>query len=222
MTWQTTAPVGSSSVKTNRNILQQNTSYIETTMGNSVVGTNTTSTRDHFWNVGSNEDGRHRFIQSPGFTVGGLGTDPVIGTGMDGVIYLKTVNTDVGRVEGFYRNTNGIYQFIPSYLTGTVAISGSFVTVVAVPINCYGEIFMYTTDAGQQLKYSTQTGFFRSNATVVNSWSYTNVTGSGSANASYALEFANGSNASGLNIRVRTHDADNGYTWNYKITYRAI
>ncbi len=225
MPWNSNSPVGSTSVKNNRTTMNQNTTYIETTMGNSVVGTNTTSTRDHFWNVGSNEDGRHRFIQSPGFTVGGNAADPVIGTGMSGVIYLRTVSTNEPRKEIFYREglSSQVYQVSPTFLTNTLAnVTSSFKTIVAVPGNVYGEIFMYTTDASQQLKYATQTGFFRSNATVVNAWSYTNVTGSGDANTSYALEFGNGSNSSGMNIQVRKHDADSGYNWIWKITYRAV
>ena len=219
MPWNATAPLGSVSVKANRTIQQQNTTYIETTMGTSVVGTNTNTTRDHFWNVDANLDGRHRFINTPAFTAGGVAADPVLGAGMDGVLYLKTTNATN---QWFYRNAQGVSQATPTLLTGTKSISGSYVTVIAVPANVYGEIFMYTTDAGQQLKYSTQTGFFRSNATVVNSWAYTNVTGSGSANTSYGLEFANGSSADLLNIKARTHDADNGYTWNYRIKYWTI
>lgn len=116
MPWNSTAPVGSISVKANRTILQQNTTYIETTMGNSIVGTNTVTTRDHFWNVGSDEDGRHRFMQSPAFTVGGLPVDPVIGTGMDSVMYskLKLAAEAVAQqdVQPFFRNSSAIMQIL--------------------------------------------------------------------------------------------------------------
>ena len=63
---------------------------------------------DHFWNVGANEDGRHRFIQSSAFTVGGAAENPVVGTGMDGVTYLRSDKTNTPRVQGYYRNANGI------------------------------------------------------------------------------------------------------------------
>jgi hypothetical protein len=214
MPWNSTCPLGSVSVKANRPIGQQNTTYIETTMGNSIVGTNTNTTRDHFWNVGSNEDGRHRFIQSPAFTVGGNPADPVIGTGMDAVVYSKVTN---GRAEWFNRNAAGIYQFCPSFLSGTVVVGGSYGTVVAVPASVYGEIFMFTTAQG---KYSTVTGFFRSNGAAVESWALVNAAqGDDTANG---LKFGNGSDASGLNIRARAEDASSGQTWNYRITYRAI
>lgn len=89
MTWNAIWPIGSQSVKSNRIPGAQNTTYIETTMGNDIVGTNTDIVRDHFWDVGSDEDGRHRFINSPGFTVGGLPDDPVLGAGMNTVTYSK-------------------------------------------------------------------------------------------------------------------------------------
>lgn len=212
MPWNSTWPVGSSSVKTNRSSGQQNTTYIETTMGNSVVGTNTVTTRDHFWNVGANEDGRHRFIQSPAFTVGAVATDPVIGTGMDGVSYLKTVS---GRVEGFYRNAEGIYQYIPAFLSGSVAIpTTSYTTVVAVPADSYGEITMYTTALG---RYSGVTAHFRSNGSTVEAWGLTQSDDTSSNNT--PLKFASAGDASGLNIRARRSDAGSA-TWNYRITYR--
>jgi len=116
MPWNSTAPVGSISVKANRTILQQNTTYIETTMGTSIVGTNTVTTRDHFWNVGSDEDGRHRFMQSPAFTVGGLPVDPVVGTGMDSVMYskLKLAAEAVAQqdVQPFFRNASAVMQIL--------------------------------------------------------------------------------------------------------------
>ncbi len=216
MPWNSTSPLGSVSVKANRVIGQQNTTYIEVTMGNSVVGTNTNTTRDHFWNVGTNEDGRHRFIQSPAFTVGGMAADPVIGTGMDSVEYTKTI---LGTVQGFFRNAQGIYQHIPALLTGTVVIPSANVysNIVAVPANCYGEIFMYTTIQGE---LSAQLGFFRAGAALVEAWSTPETTQS-NGDAAIALKFGNGSQASGLNIRARRAQSSN-INWNYIITYRAL
>lgn len=116
MTWHSTFPLGTVSVKANRPIGQDNTTYIETTMGNSIIGTNGVTTRDHFWNVGANEDGRHRWIQSPAFTVGGLPADANIGTAMDGVLWYKllssTVSTAQQDVQPFYRNVKQIMQLL--------------------------------------------------------------------------------------------------------------
>ena len=215
MPWNSTSPLGTVSVKANRVIQQQNSTYTETTMGNSVVGTNTNTTRDHFWNVGTNEDGRHRFIQSPAFTVGTLPADPVIGTGMDSVEYTKTV---LGTVQGFFRNAQGIYQHIPALLTGTAVIASAnvYANIVAVPDDCYGEIFMYTTLQGE---LSIQTGFFRATAGLVESWS-TPMSTQSNGDAALALKMGNGSQASGLNIRARRAQSSN-INWNYIITYRA-
>jgi len=222
MPWNSTWPVGSISVKANRVVGQQNTTYIETTMGNSIVGTNTTATRDHFWNVGTNEDGRHRFIQSPKFTVGGNPADPVLGTGMDGVRYIKSDGLTPARVVGFYRNAQNIFQYIPVLLTGSVVISSSstFVDMVAVPDNSYGEIFMYNTDTDTN-RFSGQTGFYKARGGVVQAYAIIYAPeGSGSGNA---LKFGNGSDVSGLNIAVRRGDISSSFTnWNYIVTYRKL
>jgi hypothetical protein len=215
MPWNSDWPVNTISVKANQVKGDQNTKYIQVTMGNSVVGTNTTSTRDHFWNVGANEDGRHRFIQSPAFTVATVAADPVIGTGMDAVEYVKTTN---GRAERFHRNVQGIYQYVPSFLEGSVVVPDSYTNVVAVPANVYGEIFMYTTAMGE---LSTCVGFFRSNDVLNESWAlFYRIEGTGSGRS--ALRFGNGANASGLNIRARKSDGIAGQTWFYRITYRAL
>ncbi len=215
MPWNSTQPLGSISVKGNRPLAQQNTTYIETTMGTSIVGTNTVTTRDHFWNVSANLDGRHRFIQSPAFTVGGNPTDPVIGTGMDGVQYLKTV---LGTVQEFYRNSQGIYQATPAFLQGTVSVpsSSAYSTIVAIPANAYGEVVMWTTALG---KFSAISGYFRSNATIVEGWTLVQADDSSTSNC--PLKLANGSNATTLNLQARRSDAGSA-TWNYRITYRAI
>lgn len=215
MPWNSTWPVGSISVKANRTVGQQNTTYIETTMGNSIVGTNTNTTRDHFWNVGSNEDGRHRFINSPAFTVGGNPADPIVGTGMDAVLYLKTTNA---QPQWFNRTADGvIYQATPNFLEGSVVIGSSQTTIVAVPANVYGEIVLWRTTQG---KNTAQNGFFRSDGAQVEGWS--NYLGPEGSSASLNLKLGNGSDASGLNLRARTADASSGNSWQYRVTYRAI
>ena len=221
MPWNSASPSGTLSVKANRTPMNQNTTYIETTMGNSVVGTNTTSTRDHFWNVGSNEDGRHRFVQSPQFTVGGNPADPEIGDGMSGVRYLRRASTSDERIGGFYRSIHGIYQYIPSFQSGTVnlTLSGnSFVDLTIVPANVYGDIFMFNNSGGS---LSAVTGFFRSDAALVQAWSIPNLIEGQALTNFAALIFGNGATASGFNIRVRKGNGAN-VVWNYRITYRAI
>jgi len=115
MTWSSTAPDITRSVKANGSILTENTTYTETTMGNTANDTtNTNVIRDHYWNVDSTFDGRHRFINSPAYTISGNPADPVLGASMGSVTYSKTKsavespsNQDV---QPFYRNAGGIMQ----------------------------------------------------------------------------------------------------------------
>ncbi len=222
MPWNSTFPLGSVSVKANRTIGNQNTTYTEVTMGNSIVGTNTNTVRDHFWAVGSNEDGRHRFIQSVGFTSTAVAPNdfyPVLGAGMQTVIFPILSK---GQVVWYHKNQDNndrIYQFIPNFLQGTVTInsSSSYVTIDAVPNNVYGEIFMWNDDNGSN---TGQTAFFKSKSSVVDTWAI-EFRVQGSSSSYSALKFGNGSEASGLDIRVR-RDESSKTSWNYRITYRAI
>lgn len=171
MPWNTVAPLGTVSVKANRTILQQNTTYIETTMGNSVVGTNAVTTRDHFWNVGSDEDGRHRFIQSPAFTVGGLPVDPVVGTGMDSVAYskLKLAAEAVAQqdVQPFYRNASAVMQILGMRAcvvfnaTGVIAYSHNVSSVVRTATGRYTITF---TTSLPSVNYLVSCGAMRSDS----------------------------------------------------------
>lgn len=217
MPWNAAWPVAGISVKANRLIGNNNMLYIETTMGDDIVGTNTNITRDHFWNVGGNEDGRHRFINSPAFTVGGVPFDPVVGAGMDAVLYLKTTNA---QPQWFNRTASGIiYQATPNFLQGTVVLNtANMVNIIAIPANVYGEIFLFTTASGRE---SGQAGFFRSSGAVCDAFSYgERLQGAGTAR--YPVRMGNGTDAAGLNIRAQADEAATGLTWNYRITYRAI
>ncbi len=238
MPWNSVSPAGLLSVKANKIPMQQNNAYIQTTMGNSVVGTNTAATRDHFWNVGANEDGRHRFVQSPRFTstAGLLAPDdvnPLLGTGMDGVTYLRLVNADVGTIQGFYRSIGvgggtSIYQYIPTYVIADIAslnIILGYNFVATVPKNVYGYIEWYIIDnATGKYKHGSKNsgfGYFISNETVVDAWAYMYLV-QGSSGADSGLKFGNGSEASGLDIVVRSNGVASAAHIRFKITYRAI
>lgn len=200
--WNSTAPDGTKSVKTNRPILQTNTTYIETNMQ-----------LDHFWNEDETKDGYHKKT-----SMVKQASDPAIPTGTDGVFYVK--DTAEGRAEGFYRNSNGIYQHVPSVLTGTVNVNNntSFINVVAVPANTYGEIFM---NSSANNKFRGQRGFYISNGTTCQAWSY-GLRIQGASSARYSLRFGNGDDASGLNFRVFAEDALSISVWTYIITYRDL
>lgn len=223
MVWNSDWPVGTVSVRANRVTGNQNTTYIETTMGKSVVGTNTDATRDHFWAIDPNLDGRHRFIQSPVFTDGvGAALNPVLGASMDAIIYAKTTNAEAQWFHKNVDNNDNLYQITPNQLLGTKVLTGSYATVIAVPANVWGEIFMYATNGtANQSRYRTVRGFFRSDATTVNTFAYAYLV-EGSSTATIGVKFGNGSDASGLNIRARSEEATTGLTWNYIVWYRAI
>jgi len=220
MPWNSTWPVGNISVKGNKTPGQQNTTYIEFTMGKQAVGSQPPAisrVNDHFWNVGSNEDGRHRFIQSPGFTsttgVAPNNKNPVLGTGMNGAYYLRLVNSSVGRHEWFARNAQGIFQATPCYITGTVSVPGSGTAIVsAVPENVYGEIFVFKTPETGSLTFAV--GYFKS-TTAVNCNVVKMAAVSGSSDL-VPVRFS----GSGLNILIAKGDGTAG-TWEYRITYRA-
>lgn len=221
MVWHSLFPVGSVSVRANKSIGQDNTTYIETTMGNTIAGTDNSDTRDHFWAVSVTLDGRHRFIQSPKFEApAGTAADPVMGAGMDACIFFRNVNADVGRIEGFYKTSDlptgnfpNRYQFIPSFMSGIFAVTNTFATLTAIPKNVYGEIYMYRN--GTSGSNTIQAGWFQSGSTSLSVVAYTQSDSGGIPTS--VLRFSN----SNLNLQVRTGSgsADN---WQFRIIYRAV
>lgn len=202
MVWNSTSPDGTQSVKQNTTPMQQNTIYTETTMNN-----------DHFWNIGANEDGRHKAINMENYadTAVGAPTDAPISTGMDGVIYLKETS---GRVQGFYQNANGIYQFIPAFLTGTIVLNtAGFTNVVDVPAATFGQIFIWRQNDNKDVSF----GSFAVKIGVCQAISAATLFDNNST-ASTAVVYGNGTNASGLNIRAKVSGGSNG-TYEYRIMY---
>jgi len=110
--WNVVAPDGTKSVKDNEVILQANTTYTKANL-----------TKDHFWHVGVNEDGHHRFAQMPKYTDGAVATptSPTLTAGMD-LAYFSRLKTAVEapaagaqNVQPYVRNTldaSGIQQLL--------------------------------------------------------------------------------------------------------------
>jgi hypothetical protein len=185
--------------------MQENTAYIEATMN-----------KDHFWKIGTNEDGHHKYVQMPAYTVGGNPADPALAAGMSGEIYFRTVSATNARVEAFYRNTNQIYQIGPSLQTGSVSVAGSYISVAVVPDNSYGLIYMWIPGNNKNMAH----GFFNAIGGVCQAFcSVTRLNDSGTNKT--VLIFGNDSFASGLNIRAKTQDGSNG-TYDYRIVYWGI
>ena len=198
MVWNSTWPDGSKPVKGNTATGNQNTSYIETTMN-----------IDHYWNIGMDEDGHHAKVEMPKQAM-----DITLSTGMDGGIYLKEA-TD-GTIQTYYRNAANIYQMTPTFLNGTVALTSSFATVVAIPASVYGYVWFFSNTAPNQPN-STQFGFFSSGTTTTQSYSTTFFPGN-STDGDTAITLGNGANASGLNMRAKTRLAG-ASTYQYRVMY---
>lgn len=102
MSWNSVFPDGSKSVKQNEAIGQANTTYIEDTMGNS-----TNTSKDHYWDIGTNEDGHHRAVQFKNYedSFSGAPTDPTLATDMVLALYARDGT-------GFMRNAAQIMQLL--------------------------------------------------------------------------------------------------------------
>ena len=202
MVWSDVSPNGSISVNANTSSMQANTAYIETTMK-----------RDHYWNEGTDKDGHHKQIQ-----ITKQDSDANLDTGMNGVMYIKEASASNTRVEGFYRNADGIYQFIPSFKKGTVSISSTtdYSNLTSVPANCYGNVSIFTTVDPNDMTYA----FFVSNGTTVNAYSSQSSFG-GSSDVKINLKFGNGTKASGLDLRAR-RESGPSTDYTYRIVYWVI
>lgn len=115
MVWNTVSPDGTKSVKENKTIIQTNTTYTKTEMN-----------KDHYWDIGANEDGRHKFTQMPKTEVGGVPTDATLAAGMDLVTYAK-LNSDV---QGFMRNATQVMQILGMKAVGIFNVAGGILTAV--------------------------------------------------------------------------------------------
>ena len=92
MTFVTTWPDGTKSVKVNETAGAANMAYIQTKQR-----------LDHYWGEDAAKDGHHRKVEMPKQT-----SAPALSASMDGLMYfLDNVST-----EPFYRNTGGIMQML--------------------------------------------------------------------------------------------------------------
>jgi len=201
MPWNDAWPDVTQSVKANGATGVQNSNFIDTSMK-----------RDHFWNQEGANDGRHRQVQMIKTETGGSPDDIVLAGGINGGMYVKD-NTD-GVATGFYINDVNIYQFIPAFLTGSIALNNATQTVVvAVPDDTYGQIYMWVdTDLNNQ-----QVGHFFANNGVVRAWSNASVR-SGVSTITIRVKFDN-AGGQGLNFRARIENGLSPSTYQYRITY---
>jgi hypothetical protein len=101
VSWNSTWPNGSQSVKTNQSTGAANTTYIKTTMN-----------VDHYWDNSGDNDGHHQWVQMPMQGTAGSPTDAALATGMDGALYAKAKATteavDNQDVQPFYINNKAV------------------------------------------------------------------------------------------------------------------
>jgi len=204
MVWNSLWPDGTKSVKQNTTPGQQNTAYTETTMNN-----------DHFWNIGADEDGHHRAVNMMNYadTATGAPADAPIATGFDGVYYIKQVN---GRNAGFYRNSDGIFQAVPGFISGSANITGSYQNIVALPDGCYGNVWFFKNDSSNAMAF----GSFKCAGSIYQAYCLHIYPGN-TATLQFPMRFGSADQVSGLNLRVRTSDGPTG-VYQYRIQFWAI
>ncbi len=222
MAWNTVWPEGNKSVKANVTRGVNNMAYINVTMGGQApIGTVAAGTPDHFW-ANNPYDKHHRFIQMPGFVDGAFAAaDPALDAGMDGVVFNRQVNTDVGRWEAFYKNNQGTYQISPCYIQVTVNINKTAAqvdwnSVTDVPPNVYGYIHAIKDTGGSP---RASTAYFESGNTTVTATTICGLSELTGTPVS-ALSFGNTTHVSGLTIKAAVRDGDQG-NYTFYITYRA-
>jgi len=164
--WQTTAPDGTKSVKANESILQANTTYTETEMN-----------IDHFWNIGADEDGRHKFAQMPKYEDGAVATptSPTLGAGMDLAYFsrLKTALEATAQqdVQPYARNASAIMQLLGIRSCGVFDSAGTLVykhNVLSVTPTATGSFTVKFEVANPMpsINYLILCGAMRNNATA--------------------------------------------------------
>lgn len=144
--------------------------------------------------------------------------DPTtVPAGTNSMVYGKTA-TDLVNELWFYDNVTA-RQLNWRELSGTVTLNNSsFTTIAAVPANCFGYIFMFIDKVAQP-------GVWSSDASLV--WGFATVEKfEKSVNLNYLVNFAEGTDASGLNLLGKTNvNTTNGVnlnaTWTYKLYYRS-
>lgn len=201
MVWNSLWPDGTTSVKQNSSTGQQNTSYIETSMN-----------QDHFWNRGTDEDGHHKAINMKNYadTSTGAPSDAPIATGFDGVFYVKQVN---GRNAGFYRNSNGVFQCVPGFISGSANINSGYQNIVTVPDGCYGNIWLFRNDNSSAFGF----GSFKATGGICQAFCVQVLPGN-TTTPQLPFRFGSGDQVSGLNLRIRTSDAPSG-VYEYRIQF---
>jgi len=116
MVWNSIAPDGTKSVKSNKTPLQENTTYVETSMK-----------VDHFWDESANNDGHHQFAQMPSYETAGIPDDPAFANVDMGIVYYgreKTAAEAVAQqdVQPYARVSTNVLQLLGIRSCGTINV----------------------------------------------------------------------------------------------------
>lgn len=162
--------------------------------------------KEHKFNLtAAADDGVHLQASMPNQTL-----NPAIPAGANGIWY-------VSGGDGYYKNTIGNNQ-IPNTLSGTTALTTSISTVVAVPANSYGDVYMFFVTGGVEYHCF---GSYYANASTC--WAYSNqMREQGGSSGRVDVILGNGSDVLGLNLRARTASSSGNGTYIYRVLYRLI
>jgi hypothetical protein len=124
VSWNSISPDGTKSVKSNKVILQENTTYIETVLP-----------YDHFWDESANKDGHHQFTQMPGYETAGLPDDPAFANVDMSIIYYgkeKTAAESTAQqdVQPFARVSTNVMQLLGMRSCGVINVAATVPTIV--------------------------------------------------------------------------------------------
>lgn len=149
MSWNTTSPDGSQSVKANKSIIQDNFTYTESKL-----------TLDHYFNDDANLDGRHRYANMPK-----QASEPSIATDCDGIYYLfDNVST-----QPFYKNGDSVMQLLGIRAMGVINAAGTLAysyNVASVTLSGTARYTATFTTALPNNNYLVLGGAIRDNSSV--------------------------------------------------------
>lgn len=157
MPWHSNSPVGNRSVRFNRADMNDNTQYIEATMGNSF-----NTLRDHYWDIGATEDGLHRKV-----TMRSVGTNvqAPLAPLMDAAIYLNRETDNELQVRAREATADWRLNLWETLNKGsfTTDAGTTDVDMMAIPPNRFGMAVIYLKVA----PFLAMDGYFYSDATGI-------------------------------------------------------
>ena len=163
MPWNSISPVGNRSVRFNRTAMNQNTTYIEEIMGNNTVIGNA---KDHYWNIGANEDGYHRKVSLK--NTGALINPPPT---FDGVIYVNNNGLTPDKTLKYNNTTQdwtlNVWENVIEGSFNTPNSSANFTITTLIPTDRFGKILIFL----KSTPWLAMEGYFYSDATKVHGFS---------------------------------------------------